>query len=59
VLIWRKPLTDFIAYFLEKKENTPFRLDEIESLMFTIGPGIDESEAKSPHGIAIESVRME
>ena len=52
-------MTDFIAYFLEKKENTPFRLDEIESLMFTIGPGIDESEAKSPHGIAIESVRME
>lgn len=53
-----RPYPTFLPYFFEG-ESVTFRLAEIESLQISIGPGIPESELLLPHGIAIESVRIQ
>jgi len=41
--------------------HTTFKLDlqQIESLQFSIGPGIPENELEGTHGVAIERVWLE
>ncbi|MEJ0030030.1 MAG: hypothetical protein WDO15_06520 [Bacteroidota bacterium] len=52
-------LSDVSSLLFRKQGNAVINLDEIESVQFSIGPGLSESEAKEPQTIAIESVRLE
>ncbi|MBN2349580.1 MAG: cellulase family glycosylhydrolase [Bacteroidales bacterium] len=54
-----RPYPTFLPYYFEYYSNEKFNPENIESLQFSIGPGIPEDELLNTHGIAIESVRLE
>ena len=54
-----RPYPTFLPYFFEYLSEEKLNLNEVESLQFSIGPGIPSNELNDPHGIAIESVRLE
>lgn len=54
-----RPYPSFLPYYLEHDLNTKFDINRVESLQFSIGPGIEESELQKSHGIGIINVRLE
>ncbi len=54
-----RPYPTFLPYYFENEDSNPFNIKNVESLQFSIGPGIPENELVEKHGVAIESVRME
>lgn len=54
-----RPYPSFLPYFLDDNLNSNFNITAVESIQFSIGPGISESEIKSKHGIAIIAVQLE
>jgi hypothetical protein len=52
-----RPYPTFLPYFFEGDQSVA--TGEFETLQLSIGPGLLESEFGEPHGIAIESIRME
>ena len=54
-----RPYPVFLPYYFDNKSTTRFDLSEVESIQFSIGPGIPENELEQKHGIAIESVRLQ
>jgi hypothetical protein len=54
-----RPYPSFLPYYFENKTAGGLVLSEVESLQFSIGPGIPEKEYGQKHGIAIESVALE
>ncbi|NJB71948.1 hypothetical protein GGR42_002410 [Saonia flava] len=54
-----RPYPSFLPYYLVHNINSSFDIHEVESLQFSIGPGIPENELQDKHGIAITSVRLE
>jgi hypothetical protein len=50
-----RPYPTFLPYYFEH-EPSRFDISKAESLQFSIGPGIPESDRTVRHGIAIESV---
>jgi hypothetical protein len=54
-----RPYPTFLPYYLEHNIVEEFDITQIESLQFSIGPGIDESELNNTHGIRIISVDLQ
>ena len=54
-----RPFPDFLPYYFENKSTTALDLDAVESLQFSVGPGMAGSELDKKYGFAIESVRLE
>ena len=54
-----RPYPVFLPYYLEHNINSSFDINRIESIQFSIGPGIPENELEDQHGIAIIKVKME
>lgn len=54
-----RPYPGFLPYYFESKSKSLFRIENVESLQFSIGPGLSADEFKKKYGIAIEWVRME
>jgi hypothetical protein len=54
-----RPYPGFLPYYFENKATHKLEMKSVESLQFSIGPGIPENELEAPQGIAIESVRLE
>ena len=54
-----RPYPTFLPYYFDNKSTSNFDLSEVESIQFSIGPGIPENELDEKHGIAIESVRLQ
>jgi hypothetical protein len=54
-----RPYPTFLPYYFDNKSTKNFDLSEVESIQFSIGPGIPENELEQKHGIAIESVRLQ
>jgi len=52
-----RPFPSFLSYYLEHKPTT-FDISQVESLQFSIGPGIPDDEKEKPNGVSIESVRL-
>jgi hypothetical protein len=53
-----RPYPTFLNYYFEGKPTT-FNISAIESIQFSIGPGMTDDELRSGHGIGIGSVRLE
>lgn len=49
----------FLPYYLEHNLSSEFDIKLIESIQFSIGPGIPENELTDKHGVAIVSLRLE
>jgi hypothetical protein len=54
-----RPYPTFLSYYVADGSAAEFNLNDLEGLQISIGPGMTEEELKEPHGIAIESVRLE
>ncbi len=54
-----RPYPSFLPYYLEHSINSNLDIQKIESLQFSIGPGIAKNELEENHGIGIISVWLE
>ncbi|MDO9276150.1 MAG: hypothetical protein Q7T92_11455, partial [Lutibacter sp.] len=54
-----RPYPSFLPYYLAHNLSSEFDINKIESIQFSIGPGISENELTEKHGIAIVSLRLE
>ncbi len=48
-----------MPYWFDHPNPRPFDISEIESIQFSIGPGIPETEYGNPHGFALERIWLE
>jgi hypothetical protein len=54
-----RPYPTFLPYYFEGGTNIPLKMEDIEVLHLSIGPGIPKNALKDKHGIMIESIRLE
>ncbi len=54
-----RPYPSFLPYYFEHNLSSEFNITKVESIQFSIGPGISEKELKDKHGLAIISMRLE
>jgi len=54
-----RPYPSFLPYYFDHNLSSAFDLNKVESIQFSIGPGISENELGDKHGIAIVSLRLE
>jgi len=54
-----RPYPSFLPYYFEHNLSSEFDINKVESIQFSIGPGISENELTNKHGIAIISLRLE
>ena len=54
-----RPYPTFLPYYLEHNIHSEFDISKVESLQFSIGPGIKKENLKAPHGVAIVRVSVE
>lgn len=48
-----RPYPSFLPYFLEHNIAAPFDIERIESVQFSIGPGLETNELEQAHGVGI------
>ena len=53
-----RPYPSFLPYYLNHDLNSTFDLNKIESIQFSIGPGISENDLENQHGIGIISIEL-
>ena len=54
-----RPYPSFLSYYFEHSFEGNLDLGNVESIQFSIGPGISENDLQQPHAIGIRSVRLE
>lgn len=54
-----RPYPDFLPYYFSHDIKAPFDIHRMESLQFSIGPGLPEDQRKGQHGIAIIGITLE
>lgn len=54
-----RPYPSFLPYYLDHDLLSEFDINKVESIQFSIGPGIPENELNDKHGITIISLRLE
>lgn len=54
-----RPYPTFLPYYFDNGYAGKLDLNKIESLQFSLGPGIPDSEKENRHGFVVESVRLE
>lgn len=54
-----RPYPTFLPYYFDASPAKGFDINEVENLQISIGPGISEVDRAGPHGVAVESVRLE
>ncbi|WP_416444773.1 cellulase family glycosylhydrolase [Leeuwenhoekiella sp. A16] len=54
-----RPYPSFLPYYLEHDITEDFDINRVESLQFSIGPGLSQDAQKAAHGIGIIEVSLE
>ncbi|MGB3774867.1 MAG: hypothetical protein WA951_06385, partial [Leeuwenhoekiella sp.] len=54
-----RPYPGFLPYYFEHHDTGGFKLENVESLQFSIGPDMDLKERRGEHALGIISVRLE
>ena len=54
-----RPYPRFLPYYFVSGQEESFDPSASEVLQLSIGPGLEGSELQQPHGISIESIRIE
>ncbi|PTX42495.1 cellulase (glycosyl hydrolase family 5) [Christiangramia gaetbulicola] len=54
-----RPYPGFLPYYFDHSYQGELKLEEVEAIQFSIGPGIEEGELQQPHGVGIRSVRIQ
>lgn len=53
-----RPYPTFLPYYFEHELENNFELEQVESLQFSIGPGLSAAEQQQQHGVGIVSVKL-
>ncbi|MFZ2431798.1 MAG: cellulase family glycosylhydrolase [Lutibacter sp.] len=54
-----RPYPSFLPYYFDHNLSSEFNINKVESIQFSIGPGISQNELADKHGIAIVSLHLE
>lgn len=54
-----RPYPTFLSYFFDGKPSGKMRIEDVEVLQISIGPGLPKEQLEERHAIAIESIRLE
>ena len=54
-----RPYPSFLPYYLDHGIHKSFDISQVESLQFSIGPGIPEGEREEAHGVGMMGVWLE
>lgn len=54
-----RPYPSFLQYYFEHNNNSEFDINKVESIQFSIGPEIPDTDLENEHGIGIINVRLE
>jgi hypothetical protein len=54
-----RPYPTFLPYYLDADFTSKFDINNVESLQFSIGPGIPQHELNEKHGISIINVKLQ
>ncbi len=54
-----RPYPGFLPYYFDHSYKGKLKLEDIEAIQFSIGPGIEEMQLQQPHGVGIRSVRIQ
>ncbi|QYA25918.1 cellulase family glycosylhydrolase [Gramella sp. MT6] len=54
-----RPYPGFLPYYFDHSYSGDLKLEEVESLQFSIGPGIEQEQLQQSHGVGIRSVRIQ
>ncbi|SDR67639.1 cellulase family glycosylhydrolase [Gramella sp. MAR_2010_147] len=54
-----RPYPGFLPYYFDHSYSGNLKIEDVESLQFSIGPGIEKENLQKPHAIGIRSVRLE
>lgn len=54
-----RPYPTFLPYYFEKEENKELMIKQIESIQFSVGPGIPDKDLAKPHKIGLLRLIME
>ncbi|APG59175.1 cellulase family glycosylhydrolase [Christiangramia salexigens] len=54
-----RPYPSFLPYYFDHSYKGELKLDEVESVQISIGPGIEEENLQKSHAIGVRSIRLE
>lgn len=54
-----RPYPSFLPYYFEHTKGEEFKIENVEAVQLSIGPGLNTQEQKEPHSFAIESIRFQ
>lgn len=54
-----RPYPTFLPYYFEHEAGKSFDINRVESIQFSFGPGLSESEREEAHGVGIINIRLE
>ncbi|MGJ5643256.1 cellulase family glycosylhydrolase [Formosa sp. S-31] len=54
-----RPYPSFLPYYFEHQNTESFDINTVESIQFSIGPGISKTELTKPQGIGLINVTLE
>lgn len=54
-----RPYPGFLPYYFDHSYSGKLKIEDAESIQFSIGPGIEQENLQKPHAIGIREVRME
>ncbi len=53
-----RPYPGFLPYYFDHSYSGDLKMEEVESLQFSIGSGIEKGQLQQPHEVGIRSVRI-
>ncbi len=54
-----RPYPSFLPYYFKHSYTDGFKLNEVESVQFSIGPGIEKENFQKPHAIGIRTLSLD
>lgn len=54
-----RPYPSFLPYYFEHNNKEGLKIQNIENLQISIGPGMQETDLQKSHEIGITSIRLE
>ncbi|MCH4823675.1 hypothetical protein ML462_10880 [Gramella lutea] len=54
-----RPYPGFLPYYFDHSYKGDFKIEDIESIQFSIGPGLQKEDLQKSQGVGIRSVRLE
>ncbi|TRO65214.1 cellulase family glycosylhydrolase [Christiangramia sabulilitoris] len=54
-----RPYPGFLPYYFDHSYKGGLKMEEVEAIQFSIGPGLEEEQLQQPHAVGIRSVRIQ